>query len=64
MGRNIGVAVMIHVILITLFFLEIFIYSTIINLGHTKKLFESHATITAPYVATITWFVLIYLFVV
>jgi hypothetical protein len=59
-----GIAILIHVILIALSFLEVFIYSTLINPGQTKVFYEGHATKTAPYVATIAGFILMYLFVV
>jgi hypothetical protein len=62
--KILGVAILIHVILIALSFIEVFIYSTLINPGQTKEFYEGHATKTAPYVATIAGFILMYLFVV
>ncbi len=54
-------AIIIHVILIALTILEVFIYSTFINSGQDKSVYEQHAQNTAPYIAIIGGFGLIYL---
>ncbi len=47
-----------HVILIALSFLEVFIYSILINPGQEESVYSDHASVSAPYVAIIGGIVL------
>ena len=51
--RIIGWALLIHIILIALSFIEVFIYSAFINPGHDQAFYNAHAMQSAPYVAII-----------
>lgn len=46
-------AVASHVILIALSFLEVFLYSILINPGQEESVYSDHAAVSAPYVAII-----------
>ncbi len=54
-------AVIIHVILVGLSFLEVAIYSYLVNPGQDIKVYESHALRSAPYVSIIAGFLIIFL---
>lgn len=46
-------AIISHVILIALSFVEVFIYSILINPGQEESVYSDHASVSAPYVAII-----------
>ena len=54
-------ALVLHVVLIGLSFLEVFIYSALIEPGKDQAFYEAHAAQSAPYVAIIAGFVLTFL---
>ena len=54
-------ALVLHVVLIGLSFLEVFIYSVLIEPGKDQAFYEAHAAQSAPYVAIIAGFVLTFL---
>ena len=51
--KLIGWAVLTHIILITISFIEVFIYSIIINPGQEESVYNEHAARSAPYIAVI-----------
>ena len=53
--------IIIHVILIVLAILEVFIYSTFINSGQGRSVYDQHAQNAGPYIAIIAGFALVYL---
>jgi len=59
--RIIGWSVLIHVILIALSFLEVFLYSLLINPGQDESFYMAHAEQSAPWVSIIFGIVLFYL---
>lgn len=44
-------AVLSHVILVALSFLEVFIYSIVVNPGQEESVYTAHASVSAPYVS-------------
>ena len=58
-----GAALLVHIVLISLSILEVFVYSTLVNKGQTQAVYEKHAELTAPYIATIAGCILMYFFV-
>jgi hypothetical protein len=61
--KILGIAVLIHIILIVLSVLAVFIYSMVINPGQSKEFYEAFAPKIAPYVSAIGGFILVYFFV-
>ncbi len=59
--KLIGWALLCHIILISLSFIEVFIYSIIVNPGQEESIYTEHATKSAPYVAIILGIFLFYL---
>ena len=59
--RLLGWAALAHIILLALSFLEVFIYSFLINPGQDQSFYEAHARISAPYVAILLGIPLFYL---
>lgn len=51
--KLIGTAIMLHVVLILLSVIEVVIYSYIISPGKDQAFYNTHATITAPWVSAI-----------
>ncbi|NER14628.1 hypothetical protein GWK08_14325 [Leptobacterium flavescens] len=56
-----GWAILIHALLIVTSILEVFIFSTLIKPNRDEVFYEQHAKVTAPYIAIIAGFVLIFL---
>lgn len=54
---------LVHVILIALTFLEVFIYSALINSGQDIQFYEQHAEVSGPYIGILVGFPLVYLMV-
>ncbi len=59
--KIIGWAILIHIILITLSFIEVFIYSILINPGQDQSVYDSHAQLSAPYISIILGIPLFYI---
>jgi len=59
--KIIGWSVLIHIILIALSFLEVFIYSLLINPGQEESYYMKHAEQSAPYVSIIFGIVMFFL---
>lgn len=58
--KIIGWAFLIHVILIASSFIEVFIYATLVNSGQEQADYEAHATKSAPYIAIILGFIILF----
>ena len=58
--KIIGWAILTHIILIAISFLEVFLYS-LINPGHENSFYEEHAQVSAPYISIIFGFILFFL---
>ena len=54
--KLIGWAILSHIILIAISFIEVFIYSIIVNPGQEESVYNEHAAQSAPYVAIIFGF--------
>ncbi|MEM7087435.1 MAG: hypothetical protein AAF489_14710 [Bacteroidota bacterium] len=59
--KLIGWAVLVHVILITISFIEVFIYSMIINPGQDQSVYNDHTAKSAPIVAIVFGIILFFL---
>lgn len=51
--KLIGVALLLHIVLIVISILEVAIYSNLINPGKGKAFYSAHATVSAPWVSAI-----------
>ena len=51
--KIIGWALLIHIILIALSFIEVFVYSLLFNPGQEEQVYEAHAQLSAPYISII-----------
>ena len=59
--KLVGWAFLTHIILFSLSYLEVFLYSILINPGQQQAVYEQHALVSAPYVAIILGIPLFYL---
>lgn len=59
--KLIGLALLTMVVLILLSFLEVAIYSYLINPGHDEAFYEAHAFESAPWISAIFGFVIFFL---
>lgn len=56
-----GLAILTMITLVIISFLEVAIYSYIINPGQDQSVYEAHANITAPYISGIFGFIIFFL---
>lgn len=59
--KLIGLAIMTMIILVIISFLEVAVYSYLINPGQEQSVYEAHANISAPYVSGIFGFIVFFL---
>ena len=59
--KLIGLAILAMVILVIITFVEVAVYSYLINPGQEQSFYEAHAQISAPYVSGIFGFILFFL---
>ena len=59
--KLIGLAILTMITLVVISFLEVAIYSYVINPGHEASFYEAHAQITAPYISGIFGFIVFFL---
>lgn len=58
-----GLVILTMALLVLISFIEVAIYSYLINPGHTESFYEAHANVTAPYVSGIFGFIVFFLVV-
>lgn len=56
-----GLAILTMIILVIISFLEVTVYSYLINPGQDQSVYEAHANITAPYISGIFGFIVFFL---
>ncbi len=61
--KLVGLVILTMAILIALSFLEVAIYSYLINPGQDQSVYEAHANVTAPHVSGIFGFIIFFLVV-
>ena len=59
--KLIGLAILTMATLVIISFLEVAIYSYVINPGHEASVYEAHANVTAPYISGIFGFIVFFL---
>lgn len=58
--KLIGIVLLLHVVLITLTFVEVFIYSWLIQPGRTETFYSNHAQVSGPWIGSIIGAVLVF----
>src|SRR5690606_4982240 len=61
--KLIGLAVLTMITLVMLSFIEVAVYSYLINSGQDESVYEAHANASAPYISAIFGFVIFFLMV-
>lgn len=61
MPKLIGLAVLTMITLVVLSFIEVTVYSYLINPGQNESVYEAHANASAPYISAIFGFVIFFL---
>ena len=61
--KLIGMALLVHIMLIAISIFEVFIYSYLINPGQSQELYNTHAQITGPWISGIFGSVFMFLLV-
>lgn len=56
--KILGWAILVHIILIAISFLEVFIYSALINPGQEQTIYDAHAEASGPWISMIFGFIL------
>lgn len=59
--KLLGMAFLTMVILVIISFLEVAVYSYLVNPGHEMPVYEAHAQFTAPYISGIFGFIVFFL---
>jgi len=59
--KLIGLAILTMIILVIISFLEVAVYSYLINPGHEVSVYEAHANSSAPYISAIFGFIVFFL---
>lgn len=59
--KLIGLAILTMITLVIISFLEVAVYSYVINPGHEESVYEQHANSSAPYISGIFGFVIFFL---
>ena len=59
--KLIGLSILTMIILVALSFLEVAVYSYVINTGQPQSVYEAHANFSAPYISGIFGFVIFFL---
>src|SRR5688572_21858923 len=59
--KLIGLAILTMIILVIISFIEVAIYSYVINPGHETSFYEAHAQVSAPYISGIFGFIIFFL---
>lgn len=59
--KLIGLAILAMIILVIISFLEVAVYSYLINPGKDQSIYETHANFSAPYISGIFGFILFFL---
>jgi hypothetical protein len=59
--KLIGLAILTMIILVIISFLEVAVYSFLVNPGQEQSVYEAHANTSAPYISGIFGFIVFYL---
>jgi hypothetical protein len=59
--KLVGLALMTMTVLVLISFLEVAVYSYVINPGQEESIYEAHATLSAPYISAIFGFIIFFL---
>lgn len=56
----IGLSILTMMVLVLISFIEVAVYSYLINTGETESFYEAHANLTAPYISGIFGFIIFF----